>query len=115
MDQVYKSDLPRYKAMLVELKQALSATGAKTDWARLRIDPLLAHVAQLERLLLSPQFAQETARLRRGVAMFHADLVYLRTNIKALRDLLAVEVRKAGGPARPKRQRRGGRGLAKPD
>ena len=57
------------------------------------IEPLLEHVKFLERLLRSPKFARETARLRRGVVMFHSDLVYLRENVKALRAILKLEKR----------------------
>jgi hypothetical protein len=58
---------------------------------------VLKHVTQLERLLRSPKFARESTRLRKGVAMFHADLVYLRANIKALKEILAAEQRRLGG------------------
>jgi len=32
-----------------------------------------------------------TARLRRGVVMFHSDLIYLRENVKALKEILKIE------------------------
>jgi hypothetical protein len=54
---------------------------------------LLDHVKSLERLLRSPTFARETARLRRGVVMFRSDLVYLRENVKALKKILEIERR----------------------
>lgn len=93
MDKAYKEDIPRYKKTLMTLKREFSRISPSTDWTRLRVDPLLKHVSSLERLLLSPKFSRESARLRKGVAMFHADLVYLRANIKALKEILAVEKR----------------------
>jgi hypothetical protein len=85
MDRSYKEDIPRTKETLEELKKEFSGVASPTDWTKLRIEPLLDHVKSLERLLRSPKFARETARLRRGVAMFHSDLVYLRENVKALK------------------------------
>jgi len=93
MDRSYKEDIPKTKTALEELKKEFSGVASKTDWVRLRIEPLLDHVESLERLLLSPKFARETARLRRGVVMFHSDLVYLRENVKALKQILDVERR----------------------
>ena len=93
MDRSYKEDIPKTKRALEELKKEFSGVASKTDWARLRIEPLLDHVKSLERLLRSPKFARETARLRRGVVMFHSDLVYLRENVKALKQVLDVERR----------------------
>src|SRR5499427_8176012 len=91
MDKSYKEDIPKMKRALEELKKEFSGVASTTDWTKLRIEPLLDHVTSLERLLRSPKFARETARLRRGVVMFHSDLVYLRENVKALREILAVE------------------------
>jgi len=71
MDRSYKEDIPKMRRALEELKK--------------------------ERLLRSPKFARETARLRRGVAMFHSDLVYLRVNVKALKEILEVERRSHRG------------------
>jgi hypothetical protein len=96
MDKAYKGDIPRHRATLIDLKREFSRIATKTNWKKLRIEPLLKHVTGLERLLSSSEFSRETARLRRGVAMFHADLVYLRANIKALKDILAAERRKNG-------------------
>ncbi|HEY0864673.1 MAG TPA: hypothetical protein VGD97_11255 [Lacunisphaera sp.] len=96
MDKAYKGDIPRQRAALVALKKEFSCVRSSTDWTKLRIDPLLKHVTSLERLLSSPKFSREIARLRNGVSMFHADLVYLRVNIKALKDILAVETRNGG-------------------
>lgn len=91
MDRSYKEDIPKTKRALEELKKEFSGVASATDWTRLRIEPLLDHVKSLERLLRSPKFARETARLRRGVVMFHSDLVYLRENVKALKEILDVE------------------------
>jgi len=91
MDRSYKEDIPRARKALEELKKEFSGVASTTDWTKLRIEPLLDHVRSLERLLRSPKFARETARLRRGVVMFHADLIYLRENVRALRAILVVE------------------------
>ena len=93
MDRSYKEDIPRAKRILEELKKEFSGVASTTDWTKLRIEPLLDHVKSLERLLRSPKFARETARLRRGVVMFHSDLVYLRENVKGLKEILEVERR----------------------
>lgn len=93
MDRSYKEDIPRLRQALKKLKNEFTAVDSKTNWTNLRIEPLLAHVKWLERLLRSPKFARETARLRRGVVMFHADLVYLRENIKALKKVLESETK----------------------
>ena len=93
MDRSYKEDIHRAKRVLEELKKEFSRLASTTDWTKLRIEPLLDHVESLERLLRSPRFARETARLRRGVVMFHSDLVYLRENVKALKEILEVERR----------------------
>ncbi|PTX98893.1 hypothetical protein [Opitutus sp. ER46] len=95
MDKVYKGSIPAHRKTLQSLKREFSQLPSKTNWARLRIDPLLKHVTNLDRLLNSPQFAQEHARLRQGVRMFHSDLVYLRDNIAALKKLLAEAQRRA--------------------
>ena len=93
MDRSYKEDIPKAKRALEELKKDFSGIASTTDWTKLRIEPLLDHVKSLERLLRSPKFARETARLRRGVVMFHSDLVYLRENVKALKEILEAEKR----------------------
>ena len=93
MDRSYKEDIPRAKRTLEELKKEFSGIASTTDWTKLRIEPLLDHVKSLEQLLRSPKFARETARLRRGVVMFHSDLVYLRENVKALKEILKIERR----------------------
>src|ERR1700751_470505 len=91
MDRSYKEDIPRAKRTLEELKKEFSGVASTTDWTKLRIEPLLDHVNSLDRLLRSQKFARETARLRRGVVMFHSDLVYLRENVRALKEILDVE------------------------
>ena len=93
MDRSYKEDIPNTRRALEQLKNQFSGVASTTDWTQLRIEPLLDHVKSLERLLRSPKFARETARLRRGVVMFHSDLIYLRENVKALRQILDVEKR----------------------
>lgn len=85
MDRAYKEDIPKYRAALEALKDEFSSMDASTDWVSLRIEPLLEHARRLEGILKSPKFAREIARLRTGVAMFHADLVYLRANLSALK------------------------------
>jgi len=89
MDRSYKKDIPKFRTALEEMKEDLSALSTKTDWTKLRVEPLLEHVIRLDQILKSPKFARETVRLRQGVAMFHADLVYLRTNLKALKAIIA--------------------------
>src|SRR5215471_8249900 len=91
MDRSYKEDIPRTRRTLEELKKDFSGVASTTDWTNLRVEPLLDHVKSLERLLRSPKFARETARLKRGVVMFHSDLIYLRENVKALKEILEVE------------------------
>ena len=92
MDRVYKADIPAARKALEELKLSFLGLKTDTDWARLRIEPLLEHAKVLERLLRSRRFTKETSRLPRGVAMFHSDLVYLRENISGLRAVLKSEM-----------------------
>src|SRR5262245_3116041 len=93
MNRSYKEDMPSTRRALEALTKEISGLASTTDWPRLRIEPLLDHVKSLERLLRAPKFARETARLRRGVVMFHSDLIYLRENVKALKEILKVERR----------------------
>lgn len=88
VDRVYKADIPRLRKDLVRLKAEFSTVSSGTDWTKLRIDPLLRHAEALEELLNQPGFAKEYSHLRRGVVMFHSDLVYLRGNVKALKSTL---------------------------
>ncbi len=91
VDRVYKADITRLKNTLIRLKQEFSSLELGTDWTKLRIEPLLAHAELLERRISSPEFSKESTRLRKGVAMFHSDLVYLRENVKALEKMLDSE------------------------
>lgn len=92
VDSVYKSDLPRHRKALEKLKEEFSKLDSgKTDWTRLRIEPLLKHLDSLEQVLHSEEFSKEFSRLRKGVTLFHSDLVYLRENIKGLEELLQSE------------------------
>lgn len=88
VDRVYKAGIPRLRKDLARLEEEFSTLDSGTDWTKLRIEPLLRHAEALEGLLSQPDFAKEYSRLRRGVAMFHSDLVYLRDNVKALRSTL---------------------------
>jgi molecular chaperone GrpE (heat shock protein) len=94
VDRVYKSALPRLRDSLQRLREDFSDLGqTKTDWTALRIDPLLDHLDALERLLHSREFSSESSRLTKGVALFHSDLVYFRTNVRGLKKLLRSERR----------------------
>ena len=91
VDRVYKAGIPQLRKDLARLKKEFSVLDSGTDWTKLRIDPLLRHVEALEGLLSQRDFAKEYSRLRRGVVMFHSDLVYLRDNVKALERTLESE------------------------
>jgi hypothetical protein len=92
VDRVYKEDLPRLRNALEELRENFSNLGSsKTDWAKLRIDPLLKHLDSLEQLSHSKEFSGEFSRLRKGVGLFHSDLVYFRENVEGLEKLLQSE------------------------
>jgi hypothetical protein len=91
VDRTYKEDIPSTRRALEELRKEFSSITSTTDWTNLRIEPLLAHAKSLERVLRSPKFAREITRLRRGVVMFHSDLIYFRENVKALKAILTVE------------------------
>jgi hypothetical protein len=95
VDRVYQSDLPQLRKALADLKARAARLGSRTDWANLRVAPVLAHAENLERLLKSRTHAREIARLHKGVALFHSDLVYLRTNVKLLEQLVESEARSA--------------------
>lgn len=88
---MYKADIPALKEELQKLRDGFSGLGTKTDWTKLRVEPLLRHAESLERQLNSEVFSREFSRLTKGVAMFHSDLVYLRTNVKELKKLLQSE------------------------
>jgi hypothetical protein len=94
VDRVYKADIPRLRRALEELKRKFSKLDTRTDWSRLRVDPLLKHVQELERILGSKEPAGEFSRLRGGVVFFHSDLVYLRKNVEELQRLVRSETAK---------------------
>lgn len=96
VDRVYIADLPRLRKTLEKLKEDFTNLDSKTDWTRLRIEPLLRHLESLEKLLKSREFSRELSRLRKGVELFHSDLVYFRTNVKGLEKLLQSEKKSAG-------------------
>jgi predicted nucleic acid-binding Zn-ribbon protein len=89
VDKVYKADIPEKRKALEKLRAEFSKLPTTTDWAKLRVDPLLQHVKQLEQRLRS----QGSARLSKGVKMFHSDLVYLRENVNGLKEILRSEKR----------------------
>ncbi len=92
VDTVYKEDLPRLRKALGELRENFSnLDSTQTDWVKLRIDPLLKHLDSLEQLLHSGEFSREFSRLRKGVQLFHSDLVYFRENVNGLKKLLQSE------------------------
>ena len=91
VDKVYKRDLPALRNALEKLREDFSNLGSKTDWTRLRIDPLLKHLETLEQLVGSKEFSREFSRLKKGVELFHSDLVYFRTNAKGLKKVLQSE------------------------
>jgi hypothetical protein len=96
VDRVYKAQLPRLRNALEELKEDFSRLGpTKTEWAKLRIEPLLKHVEALEQLLHSRESSPESSRLSKGVELLHSDLVYFRTNVKGLQKLLQSEKKSA--------------------
>lgn len=91
VDRVYRSDLPALRKAFSELRSEFSRLEDRSDWVRLRIDPLLQHVERLERLV--PQW--ESSPMRGGVPMLHSDLVYLRENLRRLQTRLdAVQERR---------------------
>ena len=91
VDRVYKAGIPKLRNELARLKEEFSTLESGTDWTKLRVEPLLRHAEVLEGLLSQPDFAREYSRLRRGVVMFHSDLVYLWDNVKALKSTLESE------------------------
>jgi hypothetical protein len=91
VDRAYKAALPSLRHNLEKMREDFSKIDSKTNWVQLRIEPLLKHIDSLEGILRSRRFSGEFSRLRRGVVMFHADLVYLRTNVQALAKILQAE------------------------
>lgn len=87
VDRVYKAGLPAARRELEKLKKEFSALSSRTDWNRLRVEPLLRHVKVLEQQLRS----QGSSRLTKGVRLFHSDLVYFRENLNGLKEVLRSE------------------------
>jgi hypothetical protein len=93
VDRAYKSGIPELRKSLEKLKKEFSKVKSSTDWTRLRIQPVLEHAKLLERKLK----AQTSARLSKGVRLFHSDLVYLRENVAGLKQVLQSELKAARG------------------
>src|SRR5271169_6278624 len=91
VDKVYKKDLPELRNALEKLRGDFAKLNSKTDWTSLRIAPLLKHLGSLEHLLNSREFSGEFSRLRKGVELFHSDLVYFRKNVEGLEKILQSE------------------------
>lgn len=90
VDRAYKKDLPRLRNDLEKLRENFSSLGSsKTDWTKLRIEPLLRHLDS--QLLHSREFSREFSRLTKGVELLHSDLAYLRENVKGLEKVLQSE------------------------
>jgi hypothetical protein len=105
VDRVYKKLIPARRRDLERLLEEFSSTPSRTDWARLRIEPVLMHARALERLLESKAFSPELARLTRGVELFRSDLEYLKRNVQGLERVLRSESGRKR-LATPKRTRR---------
>jgi molecular chaperone GrpE (heat shock protein) len=102
VDKVYKKQLPRLRNDLEKLRESFSNLGSsRTNWTKLRIEPLLKHLDSLEQLLNSEEFSRESSRLKKGVRLFHSDLVYLRENIKGLEKVLLSEKKSNKARAKP--------------
>ena len=96
VDRAYKRGLPRLRNALEELRTDFASLGSRTDWTKLRIEPLLKHLESLEQSLESGEFSRESSRLTKGVVLFHSDLVYFRTNVKGLKGILQSEKKLQG-------------------
>lgn len=94
VDRVYKGAIPEFKSELEGIRREFAAIPTKTDWNRLRVEPLLEHAKALDAVLRSRRHAVQISRLTRGVSMFHSDLVYLNHNLKELRKTLEQEKRR---------------------
>jgi predicted RNase H-like nuclease (RuvC/YqgF family) len=103
VDKVYKKDLPALRNALEELRESFSNLSSKTDWTKLRIEPLLKHLRSLEQLSESEEFSREFSRLTKGVELFHSDLAYFRTNVRGLEKVLQSEKKLLGPKNRNKR------------
>ena len=91
VDRVYKHSLPELRNALERLREDFATLDSKTDWNKLRIEPLLRHLESLEELLGSGKFSRESSRLTKGVELFHSDLVYFGANVKGLKKILQSE------------------------
>jgi len=91
VDRVYRTQIPALRRALERLRENFSNLGSKTNWTRLRIEPVLRHVKVLEQMLGSSEFSREFSRLTKGVDLFHSDLEYLRKNVRGLEKLLHSE------------------------
>jgi predicted RNase H-like nuclease (RuvC/YqgF family) len=87
VDRVYKANIPALRKSLERLKREFSGLKSKTDWGKVRVEPLLRHAKQLEQQLRG----QGSSRLSKGVRMFHSDLVYLQENVNGLKKVLETE------------------------
>jgi hypothetical protein len=103
VDRAYKGALPAFRKTLEHLRDEFSRVKPKTDWAKLRVEPLLRHVKELEHRLKSRDFSGETSRLRKGVNQFHSDLVYLRDNVRWLEEILRSEKERLARGAKRKK------------
>src|SRR5437667_463840 len=63
VDRAYKEDLPAFRKVLEKLKEDFSNLSPKTNWTRLRIEPLLKHLESMERILGSPESSGEFSNL----------------------------------------------------
>lgn len=90
VDRVYKASVPQLRRALEKLKGEFSKIESSTNWIKLRVEPLLQHSKRLEHVLKS----QGNSRLKKGVTMFHSDLVYLRRNVDGLKAILQSEKRR---------------------
>jgi hypothetical protein len=98
VDRVYQGQIPALRSTLERLKRDFSNLNPRSNWTRLRVDPLLAHARQLEKQLRT----MGSARLTKGVSMFHSDLVYLRQNVSDLKRMLAAEQKAARRSVKPR-------------
>lgn len=103
VDREYKKQLPALKKSLEKLRKDFSNLNSKTDWTKLRIEPLLKHLGSLEQLLASDEFSREFSRLTKGVELFHSDLDYFGKNVKGLENVLQTEKKSPGRRNKNKR------------
>ena len=99
VDRVYKKQLPQLRNDLEKLRENFSSLStSRTNWIKLRIEPLLKHLDSLEQLLDSEEFSRESLHLVKGVRLFHSDLVYFRENVKGLESVLQSEKKSLRAP-----------------